>query len=72
MIDIGVVGIGPYAAALLGCLGADVLRIEEPKGDIQRQLFPRKNGHSLIFMYSNCCKKGHLFLDFELKFWTAW
>ena len=43
VIDVGHVLAGPFAATLLGDLGADVIKIEPPDGDGLRRLGPRKD-----------------------------
>jgi crotonobetainyl-CoA:carnitine CoA-transferase CaiB-like acyl-CoA transferase len=55
---------GPFAARLLGDLGADVIKVEEPvRGDLARQEEPLKPGaaepeQSLLFQYLNWNKRG--------------
>ena len=38
---------GPWAAALLADLGADVIKVEKPQGEMMRNGGPTKNGHAL-------------------------
>lgn len=48
VIDAGVLLAGPFAAALLGDFGADVIKVEHPRdGDPLRQLGPKKGGVGL-------------------------
>ena len=47
VIDVGHVLAGPFAATLLGDLGADVIKIEPPEGDGLRRLGPRKDGRPI-------------------------
>jgi len=47
VIDVGHVLAGPFAATLLGDLGADVIKVEPPEGDGLRRLGPRKDDHPL-------------------------
>jgi formyl-CoA transferase len=47
VIDLGHVLAGPFAATLLGDLGADVIKVEPPEGDNLRRLGPRKDGHGI-------------------------
>jgi formyl-CoA transferase len=56
---------GPYCTMLLGDLGADILKIEKPKGgDDQRKLGPFVNGESSPFMMINRNKRS---LTLDLK-----
>jgi crotonobetainyl-CoA:carnitine CoA-transferase CaiB-like acyl-CoA transferase len=48
VIDAGVLLAGPFAASLLGDLGADVIKVEHPRdGDPLRRLGPQKEGVGL-------------------------
>lgn len=47
VIDASTVLAGPLIAALLGDFGADVVKIEHPKGDPMREWGPRKDGKPL-------------------------
>lgn len=38
---------GPWAAALLADLGADVIKVEKPEGEMMRHVGPYKNGQAL-------------------------
>jgi crotonobetainyl-CoA:carnitine CoA-transferase CaiB-like acyl-CoA transferase len=54
---------GPYATRLLGDLGADVIKVERPGGDIARTLPPFRGGvphpeRSGLFFYLNCNKRS--------------
>ncbi|MEO9255847.1 MAG: CoA transferase, partial [Tepidiformaceae bacterium] len=54
---------GPYATRLMADLGADVIKIERPGGDIARQLGPFKDNEphpekSGLFFYLNCNKRS--------------
>ncbi|MDP7239878.1 MAG: CoA transferase [Dehalococcoidia bacterium] len=54
---------GPYAAKLLGHMGADVIKVEPPEGDLARRMGPFKgdNPHSEksgLFFYLNAEKRG--------------
>ncbi|MCV6902913.1 MAG: CoA transferase [Achromobacter xylosoxidans] len=50
---------GPYAAQILGDMGADVIKVEPPEGDAMRPIGPLLNdGMSPIFMNSNRNKRS--------------
>ena len=57
VIDVGHVLAGPFAATLLGDLGADVIKIEPPEGDGLRRLGPRKDGRPLWWLVSGRNKR---------------
>ena len=59
VLDMGRVLAGPYCAAILADLGADVIKIEEPNsGDDTRHFNPFVNGESGYFMQLNRNKRG--------------
>jgi crotonobetainyl-CoA:carnitine CoA-transferase CaiB-like acyl-CoA transferase len=59
ILDISTIVAGPWAAALLGDLGAEVLKIELPGGgDAMRQIAPHKDGVPLWFKVTNRNKRG--------------
>src|SRR5512132_2531637 len=47
VLDLGTVYAAPITAMLLGDYGADVLKIEHPRGDPARTHGPSKDGHGL-------------------------
>ncbi|MEQ8231015.1 MAG: CoA transferase [Gammaproteobacteria bacterium] len=49
---------GPYCAALLGYLGADVIRIEKPGGSEDRYVGPVSPSASAVFLETGCNKRG--------------
>jgi len=50
---------GPYAAALLADMGAEIIKVERPgRGDLMRESPPFKNGVSLCCMTINRGKKS--------------
>jgi CoA:oxalate CoA-transferase len=59
VLDFSRVMAGPYCTALLGDLGAEVIKIETPSaGDDSRRLGPFVNGHSVYFALLNRNKKS--------------
>ena len=65
VVEYGVFHAGPGAGAILGDLGAEVIKIEESSGDPMRQwsrtgmvIFGMPNGKSAMFEVSNRNKKG--------------
>ncbi len=49
---------GPYAGKLLADLGAQVIKVEPPRGDPMRRHAPQHNGESALFNYLNENKLG--------------
>jgi len=49
---------GPFCTALLADLGAEVIKVEPPKGDEYRRIGPFRNGQSALFLLVNRGKKS--------------
>jgi crotonobetainyl-CoA:carnitine CoA-transferase CaiB-like acyl-CoA transferase len=49
---------GPYAATLLGDMGADVVKLEPPTGDETRRMGPRTDTESGVYVGVNRNKRG--------------
>src|ERR1700677_479046 len=63
ILDFGIFIAAPYAASLLGDMGADVIKVESPKGDPHRKLDSEMGpGHSAFYFGINRSKRG-LVLD---------
>jgi len=63
VVEMGSVVLAPYAAQLLADMGADVIKIEPPKGDITRnQGFARHPGMAALYLSCNRGKRS-LVLD---------
>lgn len=55
---------GPFCTALLGDLGAEIIKIEPPAGDDYRHIAPMKEGEGALFTVMNRNKKS-LVLDLK-------
>lgn len=53
VLSIGSSIVGPWAATLLGYLGADVVKVERPTGEYIRLLYPLQNGVSTTYTSTN-------------------
>lgn len=59
VIELASMLVGPFAAQTLGDLGADVIKVEAPDGDLTRQIGPRTaSGMGAFFMGLNRNKKS--------------
>ena len=59
VIDLSRVLAGPYCGALLGDMGADVIKVEDPQvGDESRTWPPHKDGESAGYIVNNRNKRG--------------
>lgn len=54
VVEMTSVVLGPYACQMLGDLGADVIKIEPPAGDTNRNLGPHRNHSDMSSMYLGC------------------
>ncbi|MDO9459518.1 MAG: CoA transferase [Alphaproteobacteria bacterium] len=64
VLDFSIAAAGPFGARLLADLGAEVVKIEAPGGDMMRAAPPRRKGRSPYFGQINCGKKS-LCLDLK-------
>lgn len=58
VLDIATMLAGPYGATLLGDLGADVVKLEAPGGDVSRKMGPTKDDTSGVFHGVNRNKRS--------------
>jgi len=58
VLDLATMLAGPYAATLLGDLGADVIKVESHFGDDSRHLGPRRDGERTSYLSLNRNKRA--------------
>ena len=58
VLDIATMLAGPYGATLLGDLGAEVVKLEVPTGDVSRTMGPGRDGTSGVFHGVNRTKRS--------------
>ncbi|MBV1878031.1 MAG: CoA transferase [Pseudomonadales bacterium] len=58
VLDFSMYIAGPYSTRLMADIGAEVVKIESPKGDLLRGAAPQRNKKSSYFGQLNCGKKS--------------
>jgi len=64
VLDFGRAAVGPWAASLLGSMGANVIKVESPQGDGMLNQQPMQRGYPVAYTIYNANKKG-LILDLK-------
>jgi crotonobetainyl-CoA:carnitine CoA-transferase CaiB-like acyl-CoA transferase len=66
VVEMTSVVLGPYACQMLGDLGADIIKIEPPAGDTNRNLGPHSNHTDMSSLYLTCNRnKRSIVLDLK-------
>lgn len=58
VLDISGLGVGPVTGVFLAELGAEVIKVEPPHGDLSLTVLPRQQGTSTVYISANVCKRG--------------
>jgi crotonobetainyl-CoA:carnitine CoA-transferase CaiB-like acyl-CoA transferase len=58
VLDISGLGVGPVTGLFLAELGAEVIKVEPPHGDLALTVLPRQRGTSVLYISANLSKRG--------------
>ncbi len=58
VLDISGMGVGPVTGLFLAELGAEVIKIEPPHGDLALTVLPKQRDTSVLYISANLCKRG--------------
>ena len=58
VLEMGALVAAPFCGMLLADMGAEVIKLEPPEGDMARQFAPFVSGESAFFMAVNRGKRG--------------
>ena len=64
IFDLSIAAVGPWAAKLLGELGADVIKVEAPGGELSHYIPPPIKGSAVLYISANFNKR-HIVLDLK-------
>jgi crotonobetainyl-CoA:carnitine CoA-transferase CaiB-like acyl-CoA transferase len=64
VFDLSLAAVGPWAAKLLGELGADVIKVEAPEGELSHYIPPPIKGTAVLYISANFNKR-HIALDLK-------
>jgi len=67
VLDLATMVLGPLAAQILGDMGADVIKVEPPEGDLMRFIGPRRNDAMGAFFLNNNRNKRSIVLDLKKR-----
>lgn len=67
VLDLSTMVLGPLAAQYLGDMGASVIKVEPPAGDLMRQIGPRHSPDMGSFFIGNNRNKRSIVLDLKTK-----
>lgn len=65
VLDLASMVVGPMAAQALGDIGADVIKVEAPQGDLMRRIGPRVSDDMGAFYLNNNRNKRSISLDLK-------